>query len=50
MQNDRDLHSPEMQQPSDAAAGHRACAPWLVGIAGLALAATALGWAIARMT
>jgi hypothetical protein len=37
-------------QPTDDVAGHRARAPWLVGITGLALAAAALGWAIARMT
>ncbi|MBV9833265.1 MAG: hypothetical protein JO055_02585 [Alphaproteobacteria bacterium] len=37
-------------RPTDDVAGHRARAPWLVGITGLALAAVAIGWAIVRMT
>ncbi len=48
-QNDRDVLSPETQ-PTDAAAGRRARAPWLVSISAIVLAAAALGWAIVRMT
>jgi hypothetical protein len=48
-ENDHNPHS-SGARPTDDIAGHRAPAPWLVGLSGIALAAMAIGWVVARMT